>query len=120
LRSKSYLGKLYVGRHLSARQIARLTDVSRSVVLEALDRFGIPRNGNGRRHPGQLPFGFEYLGYRLVENKTEQGVVRQIRQYRIGGLSLRQIAGQLNQRLIPTKNNEIWQATTVKGILVRA
>jgi site-specific DNA recombinase len=120
LRSKSYLGKLYVGRHLSARQIARLTDVSRSVVLEALDRFGIPRNGNGRRHPGQLPFGYEYLGYRLVENKTEQGVVRQIRQYRIGGLSLRQIAGQLNQRLIPTKNNGIWQATTVKGILVRA
>jgi hypothetical protein len=94
--------------------------VSRSVVLEALDRAGIPQNGNGRQHPDQLPFGYEYLCNRLAENKAEQGVVRQIRQYRNGGLSLRQIAGQLNQRLIPAKNNRIWQANTVKGILVRA
>jgi hypothetical protein len=120
LRSKSCLEKLYVGRHLSARQIARQTDVSRSVVLDALDRFGIPQNGDWRQHPGQLPFGYEYLCNRLVENKAEQGAVRQTRQYRIGGLSLRQIAGQLNQRTIPTKNNGSWQATTVKGILLRA
>ena len=35
---------LYSKRHLSVREIARLADASRSTVLEALDRFGIPRN----------------------------------------------------------------------------
>jgi hypothetical protein len=55
-----------------------------------------------------------------VKNKTEQGVIRLIRQYRGGGLSLRQIAGQLNQRPVPTKNNSVWKANAVRMILVRA
>jgi len=61
LRSKSYLAQLYRGRHLSARHIARLTEVSRSTALGALGRFGILQNGKGRTHPGQLPFGYDYL-----------------------------------------------------------
>jgi hypothetical protein len=119
LRSKSYLEQLYAGRHLSGRQIAGLNDVSRSVVLAALGRFGIPQSGNGRTHPGQLPFGYDYSNHSLVKNKTEQGVIRLIRQYRGGGSSLRQIAGQLNQRLVPTKNNSVWQANAVRMILAR-
>jgi hypothetical protein len=59
LRSKSYLEQLYSRRHLSPHEIARLNDASLSGVLEALDRFGIPQNGNGRTHPGQLRFGFD-------------------------------------------------------------
>jgi hypothetical protein len=120
LHSRSYLERLYSGRHLSAREIARLTDASRSGVLEALHRFDIPQNGNGHKRPGHIPFGFDYLNYRLVKNKAEQGVIRLIRQGRAGGLSLRQIAGQLNQRLVPTKNSGIWQANTVRMILARA
>jgi hypothetical protein len=30
-------------------------------VLKALDRFSIPRNGNGHKRTGHLPFGFDYL-----------------------------------------------------------
>jgi hypothetical protein len=104
-RSKSYLAQLYAGRHLSARQIARLTKVSRSVVMAALDRSGIHPNGHGRTHPGQLPFGYDYQNYRLVNNQAEQGVIRLMRQGRTGGLSLQQIAGQLNQRLVPSKSS---------------
>jgi hypothetical protein len=40
LQSKSYLEQLYTGRHLSTRQIAELTDMSRSVVLAVLGRSG--------------------------------------------------------------------------------
>ena len=120
LRSKSYLAQLYAGRHLSARQIARLTEVSRSVVLAGLGRFGIPQNGRGRTHPGQLPFGFDYRDYWIVKNKAEQAAIRMIRQYRAGSLSLQEIAGSLNQKLIPTKNNGVWRANTVRGILYRA
>ena len=104
LRSKSYLEQLYTGRYLSVREIANLTDLSYSVVLATMDRFGIPQNGNGHKRPGQTPFGFEYIDYQLKKSKAEQEVIRMIRQYRAGGLSLRQIAGRLNQHLVPAKN----------------
>ena len=120
LRSRSYLDGLYSKQHLSVREIERLADVSRSVVLEALDRFGIPQNGNGHKRTGHLPFGFDFLNHQLAKNKAEQATIRMMRQYRAGGLSLREIAGNLNQKLIPTKNNGIWQANTVRGILARA
>jgi hypothetical protein len=120
LRSKSYLAQLYAGRHLSARQITRLTEVSQSVVLATLTRCGIPKNGHDRTHPGQLPFGYDYRHYRLVKNQAEQGVIRLMRLGRAGGLSLRQIACRLNQRLVSSKNGGIWQANTVRQILTRA
>lgn len=41
LRSRCYLEQLYTGGHLSAREIAQLTHVNQSVVLDALDRFDI-------------------------------------------------------------------------------
>jgi hypothetical protein len=93
--------------------------VSRSAVLEALRRFGIPQNGNGHKRVGPLPFGIDYLNYQLVKNQAEQAVIQMMRQYRVGGLTLREIAGNLNQRLIPTKKNGIWQANTIGGILAR-
>ena len=120
LRSKSYLAQLYAGRHLSARQIARLTEVSRSTALAALSRCGIPKNGHNCTHPGQLPFGYDYQNYSLVKNQAEQGVIRLMQQGRAGGLSLRQIAGQLNQRMVPSKDGGTWQANTVRLILARA
>jgi site-specific DNA recombinase len=94
--------------------------VSHSVVLEALGRFGIPQNGNGHKRIGHLPFGFDYVNHQLLMNKGEQAVIRMMRQYRAGGLSLREIAGSLNLKLIVTKKNGIWQANTVRGILARA
>lgn len=95
MRSKAYLSQLYRGRQLSARQVARLTEVSRSTALAALRRCGIPKSGRNRTHPGQLPFGYDYQDNRLVMNQAEQGVIRMMGQARAGGLSLRQIAGQL-------------------------
>lgn len=120
LRSQSCLEGLYSKQHLSIREIARLADVSRAGVLEALDRFGIPRNRDGRRRTGHLSFGFDYLNHQLVKNSAEQATIRMMRQYWASGLSLREIAGNLNQGLIPTKQNSIWQANTVREILARA
>jgi hypothetical protein len=105
---------------LSAREISRLAGASRSGVLNALNRFSIPRNGNGHTKIGPLPFGFDYLNHKFVKNQAEQAAIRMMRQYRAGGLSLREIAGNLNLKLIPTKQNGIWQANTVREILTRA
>ena len=109
LRTKSFLEGLYTGERLSVREISRLADVSRSTVLEALDRLGIPRNRDGRRRTGHLPFGFDYLNHQLVKNGAEQAAIRMMRMYRACGLSLREIAGNLNLKLIPTKQNGIWR-----------
>ena len=120
LRSKSDLAQLYTGRHLSARQIARLAEVSRSTALSALGRFSILKSGRGRTHPGQVPFGYDYQGYHLVKKQAEQGVIRLMQRGRAGGLSLRQIASQLNESLVPSKDGGTWQANTVRLILARA
>jgi hypothetical protein len=55
---------------------------------------------------------------RLID--TSQAAIRIMRQYRACGLSLREFAGELNQRLIPIKNSGLWQANTVRNILARA
>jgi len=54
-----------------------------------------------------------------MKNSIEQNAIRLMRQHRAGGLSLREIAGNLNLKLIPTKQNGLWQAT-VREIRARA
>ena len=72
LRSRSALGRLYTGEHLSARKISRLIGSSRSAVLDALSRFGIPPSEGRRKRTGTLPFGFDYLNHQLVKNGAEK------------------------------------------------
>jgi hypothetical protein len=120
LRSKGALEGLYTRERLSAREVSRIAGASRSGVLKALDRFSIPRSEDARRRIGPLPFGFDYLNHQLVKNSAEQSAIRMMRQYRAGGLCLREIASNLNLKLIPTKQNGIWQANTVRVILARA
>ena len=93
--------------------------VSHASILAALDRYAIQRNDGSRRRKGQIPFGFDYANSKLVRNKQEQEVIRVMRQYRVSGRSLREIADNLNEKLVPTKNAGIWQANTVRKILAR-
>jgi hypothetical protein len=71
-------------------------------VLAAPKQYGIPWNRNRSTHAGQLSFDYDCRDYHLVKNQAEQSVIRLIRQYRAVGLSLRQIARQLNDRLVHT------------------
>ncbi len=68
---------------------------------------------------GQAPFGWDLHDARFVKNSAEQQVIRLMRQLQGGGASLRGIAGELNRRLVPTKNAGVWQANTVRTILDR-
>ena len=56
----------------------------------------------------------------MVKNRVEQGVIRLMGKARAAGLSPRQIAGQLNERLVPSKDGGTWQSNTVRLILARA
>ena len=122
LRSRSFLREKYIRQHLSARQIAQEVGTSHSTVLSALSAAGL--NGEDRKNghntlKGQIPFGYVVADRHLVKDPEEQAVIRLARQLRASGLSLRKIAEELNRRLVPTKNNGIWQANTVKKILDR-
>lgn len=117
LRSRGALERLYRGEHLSDREIERLLGVSYAEVLEALDRFGIPPHVDGHQRTGPLPFGLDYQDHRLVTNSAEQAALRMMQEQQASGLTLREIAGDLTLRLIPTKQNGIWQANTVRRYL---
>ena len=114
-----------VGLHtqggLSAHQIAARIGVSRTAVLAALAKLGVvcERPHNGHALKGQVPFGWDLGDGRLVKNGGEQQVIRLIRQLHSGGKSLRSIVGELNRRLVPTKNAGLWQPNTGAKILRR-
>jgi DNA invertase Pin-like site-specific DNA recombinase len=65
----------------------------------------------------QIPFGFDRQENALIPNEYEQGIIRQIRQWRNGGLTLRAIASRLNREKVPAKNAGQWFASTVRQIL---
>ncbi len=121
LRSRSYVTNLYIKRDLPIKEIARQMNVSHSTVIECLKRLGIHDKSTRKRvrFQGQIPFGYNYKNGKLEKNKEEQKVIRIIKQMRASELSLRGIARELNKRLVPTKNNGIWQAATVSNILTR-
>jgi hypothetical protein len=106
----------------SALQIARRLDVSHGAVLSALGKLGITGHGgrNGHHVKGQAPLGWDLHDARFVKNGAKQQVIRLMRQLQGGGASLHGIARELNRRLVPTKNAGVWQANTVRNILLRA
>jgi len=99
--------------------MTRVAGASGPGILNALNRFGIPKNEDRPTRIGPLPFVFDYLNHKLVKNGAEQAAFRMMRQYRACGLSLQETAGNLNLKLIPTKQNGIWQANTLREILAR-
>ena len=121
LRSKSYLLNLYLGQKYSKREIARQLKVSHSSVIAGLRKAGIHGNilDTTNKRKGQIPLGYDYIDGQLIKNEKEQETIRMIKQLNSNGLSLRGIGKELNKRLIPTKNNGIWQANTIRIILNR-
>jgi hypothetical protein len=79
---------------------------------EALAR----KRANGER-TGEIPFGWNLDGGRLVEDAAEQQVRREIFALRNAGWSLRQIARHLAKHGAATKKGGQWYAGTVRSIL---
>lgn len=67
---------------------------------------------------GHAPLGFKRVGDKLIEVEEELGIIDMIFELREEGLSLRKIAGKLNERNINTKQDgKKWYAATVNYIL---
>ena len=119
--SHRWLVEQYQKRGLSARQVAREAGVSHTTVLAAVRKLDVNGSGhNGHcRVKGQVPFGYDLVDGCLVRNTQEQAAIRVMRQLRASGATLREVTEELNRRLVPTKNNGLWQANTVRTILAR-
>lgn len=64
-----------------------------------------------------IPYGFRREGKHLLVDENEQKVIRNIKDLRADGISLRQIARELNDEGVPSKNDRKWYASTVHYIL---
>ena len=63
------------------------------------------------------PFGYERAGNNLIADADQLKTVEWMQRQRKKGQTLRQIAGTLNTRKIPTKNGRTWHASTIRHIL---
>ena len=75
-------------------------------------------DGQGHGNPSQLRFGYRKESGKVVLHKGEQQVVQAIKDFRIEGLTLRQISQRMTALRIPTKNGqEKWHPMMVKRII---
>ena len=75
---------------------------------------------NGEKCGGTIPYGFDVVDGKLVNNQKEQEVIRVISKLRNNGHSLRAICRQLRIRQYPTKNGSLkWHPKVVNGLLQR-
>jgi len=96
--------------------MAGFAELERSLIAERTATALAHKKAN-REAYSPTPLGFDRKGDALVVNEREQEAVRFIREQRAAGLSLREIADQLNAAGVPTKKGGKWYASTVKYIL---
>lgn len=111
---------LYVEKGLSIRQIADQIFWSKETVRASLHEMGIeirePCHHHGRK--SQPRFGERLVKGKIIEHKGEQKVIQSVVEMRGQGLSLRQIAGLLEELEVPTKGGALkWHPQMVKNIL---
>ena len=66
------------------------------------------------------PYGKDRDGERLTDNTQEQGIIRQMRELRENGSSLRGIAEHLNSNGISSKQGKQWHASSVRYVINNA
>jgi len=102
------------------RMLAVLAEFERDLVSERTCFALQHKKKSGYKTGGDVPYGFDCIQGKLVENHQEQEVISKILELRANGYSMRNIASTLNEDGILTKRGKHWQATQVQGILKRA
>lgn len=103
------------------RLLAVMAEFEKDVVVERTKAALSHKKSKGER-VGKVPVGFDLAadGKTLVPNQYQQEAIALIQELRQLGLSMRDIAAELNSRGIVAKHGGQWQHTTVARILKRA
>jgi len=102
------------------RMLAVLAEFERDLVSERTCFALQHKKRSGYKTGGDVPYGYDVINGKLIENHQEQEVISRILALRAKGYSMRKIANSLNEDGILTKRGKHWQATQVQGILKRA
>ncbi|MCO0597281.1 recombinase family protein [Peribacillus butanolivorans] len=94
---------------LFSAQYSRTLSSSISAALAAKVRRG--------EHIGKIPFGYDRVEQKLVINKEEGKVVRDIYEWYNNGLGYKNISNELNMLGIKPKSNQVWQLTSIQRII---
>jgi site-specific DNA recombinase len=103
------------------RMLAVMAEFERDQVSERTTMALRHKQSKGER-VGTVPYGFDLGadGKKLVANPHEQAVIAEIQMLRAKGYTYRDIAAELEQRGIPTKKGNQWQAATIRNLAIRA
>lgn len=110
INTKNAAGRLVLNVLVSVAQWERETICERT--KDALQA----KKARGEKTGGNIPFGFDVINGKLVKNEEEQSIINEIKNLKNKGLSLRKIAGILNEKGIVTKNGKAWTATQIQRI----
>ena len=110
INTKNAAGRLVLNVLVSVAQWERETICERT--KDALQA----KKARGEKTGGNVPFGFNVINGKLVKNEEEQSIINEIKNLKNKGLSLRKIAGILNEKGIVTKNGKTWTATQIQRI----
>lgn len=96
------------------RMLAVLAEFERDQISERTTTAMQFKKSKGER-VGSVPYGYFLDGdnITLIEHPAEQDVIRQARELKASGLSLRAIATELNRRGFNARNGRIFQATQI-------
>jgi DNA invertase Pin-like site-specific DNA recombinase len=101
------------------RMLAVLAEFERDVISERTKTAMAHKKSRGER-VGQVPFGYRLSsdGMTLERDENEQRIIELIRELRDRGQTYKQIAIELTERKITTKNGKAkWHATQIGRIL---
>lgn len=110
INTKNAAGRLVLNVLVSVAQWERETICERT--KDALQA----KKARGEKTGGNIPFGFDEVNGKLIRNEEEQSIINEIKNLKNKGLSLRKIAGILNEKGIVTKNGKAWTATQIQRI----
>ena len=105
------------------RMLAVLAEFERDQIAERTKSAMAHMRKAGRRISRFAPYGWEFdaAGELLVVNRSEQRVLQRMRKFRSQGMTLRQIAAELNEHDVPTKQggNGGWTPKVIRSLLLR-
>ena len=103
--------------------LAGAAEMERNLTRERTKSAMPVKRANGQR-VGAVPYGHDLAddGATLLENDSEQAVIRDIKAMRSRGMKRKQIAGELTARGVPTKTGKSshWTHQAVARILNRS
>ena len=99
--------------------MAGFAQFERDLTAERTTQALAHKKANGTAY-SPTPYGKDRDGERLTDNTQEQGIIRQMRELRENGFSLRGIAEHLNSNGIASKQGKRWYASSVGYILNHA